>query len=94
MAGRSSLPGSPSSWSCLYNIGSKDSRDDEESRMADAVCEVRLRNMVCVKRESKPHALTNWQSWLGGWGSRVAPPLLLGLGAGAKEAVSAGKLYH
>lgn len=73
----------PSPWCCLYNIGSKDSRDYEENRMVDAVWEVRLRNMVCVKRENNLHVLTNWRSWLGRMGSRVTSPLLLGLGAGS-----------
>lgn len=65
----------------LYNIGRKDSRDNEENRMVDAVCEVRLRN----KRESGPHILTDWRAKgelaKGGHGSRVTSPVLLDLGA-------------
>lgn len=61
MAGRSSLLGN-TPLCCLYNIERKDSKDDEENRMMDVVYEVRLSNVVCVKRKSKPGVLTNWKS--------------------------------
>jgi hypothetical protein len=54
VAGRSLLSSSPH----LCNIGRKDSRNNEENRMVDAACEVRLRN----KRERGPHTLTDWRA--------------------------------